>query len=697
MLQTWRLDSPKTTWIFSSTGSIPKCVYWGASLAIDEDLNCLTQVLSRPVTHGTLDTYAPLSLCPQALQGWQGQSGLMLSNETAQTLLPSFQLKTVQQTSTSLSFFCEDTELGLELSFDLVLIGEVLKASTALLNHGTSTIRLDWLSIPVLPIGDAYTQLQDFAGRWCGEFLPQTHEWQMGQWVRQSPEGRTSHGHNPTLLATTPTTNHTQGEALAWHLGWSGGHRAIAEELQDGRRQVQFGLSTPTVLLAPNQTFVTPLLYMTYSNQGTNGVLQQFHQVVRHGIVQFPDPERPRPVHYNCWEAVYFNHDLTTLKTIATQAAELGAERFVLDDGWFKGRLHDRAALGDWTVDITKYPQGLMPLIEHIQQLGMSFGLWVEPEMVNPDSDLYRAHPDWVLGSMQQPLGRNQLVLDLTKAGVLDYLLQVLDELLSTYPIDYLKWDHNRILIGATAQQTEQFYQLLAQLRARHPQVEIESCSSGGGRIDYGVLRYTQRVWLSDSNDALERWRMQQEAALILPPEITGSHVGPRVCHTSGRILPMIFRAWVAASRHMGFEMDPRELDAEEAQTLKAITEWWKANRAWYFKGQLHRLNTYDEAILAEMTVAADQSRFVVFIGQVAVPKQNSTRLLRLSGLAPEAHYRIRLAEPCSTLPKLTRLWASPLARNETITLAGHTLMQAGISYPLAFPAHMTVLEAERV
>lgn len=695
-LQIWRLDGGWVSFVFATTEGVPECVYWGERLA-DQDLTALVQCLKRPVTHGMLDVVGPLSLCPEESRGWQGHNGLSLSSLTGERLLSVFEFERAEQAERSLKFYLKDADLGLALELELrIAAGDVLVARSTLKLTGTTPIKLDYLSAPVLPVPDHCTQLMDFAGRWTGEFQAQQRVWQMGAWLRESPESRTSHGHHPSCFATTANATNTQGEVRAWQLGWSGGHRLIAEEVQDGRRQVQFSMMHAGQVLNQGESFTTAPLYCAYSAQGFNGVLQAYHQFLRSDLIQFPDPKRPRPVHYNCWEAIYLNHDLDSLKTLATQAADLGAERFVLDDGWFKGRNKDNAALGDWVVDTHKYPQGLQPLIDHVQQAGMSFGLWVEPEMVNADSDLYRAHPNWVLGPKQQPTGRTQYVLDLSQDGVLDYLFKAIAALLAEYPIDYLKWDHNRVLTGGTYRQALAFYELVGRLRSAFPQVEIESCASGGGRIDYGVLEYTQRVWLSDSNDALERWRMQHEAALLLTPEITGSHVGPRTCHSSGRVLTMAFRAWVAASRHMGFEMDLRELNPEETATLKQITAWWKANRAWLFTGRLHRLDSYDAALIAEMTVADNGERFVVFAAQMQATARNNVRHLRLTGLEPTAQYRLRSAQPDTLHSNATRIWNSPLRSESGVVLSGQALMQAGLALPVTFPAHMVVLEGEK-
>ncbi len=234
------------------------------------------------------------------------------------------------------------------------------------------------------------------------------------------------------------------------------------------------------------------------------------------------------------------------------------------------------------------------------------------------------------------------MVLDMARPEVRDYLFGCIGKILADHDIEYIKWDHNRVLPAADAGQTRGTYALLDRLRVAYPHVEIESCASGGGRIDFGILQRTQRVWLSDSNDALERLKIQHNAALFLPVCVTGSHVGPRVCHTSGRVLDIRFRAWVAAQRHMGFEMDPRELSAEEADVLRRVTAWWKANRNWMLRGDILRLDAADPAVLAEQHMYED--RFVVFAGKAGTSTQISPRPLRLTGLLPDAMYRIDLA-----------------------------------------------------
>ena len=684
-MQGWRLDTAEQTLVLASVaGGVPEAVYWGPPLPADESIEALVAATRMDLTGGMLDALPPLSLCPQAERSFQGRKGFEIEGPNG-PVYPALELRDVVEEPDHLSIECADR------SGDIVWRATIRAyPDTGVVVLGSEMAVADdhrvlWLAAPVLPASQRAMEMIDYGGRWCGEFQPQRTPWRTGARLRDNPTGRSDHAHFPALLVPEPGATKTDGAVHAWHYGFAGGHRMIAEELPDGRRQVQFGHERSTR---------TAPLYVAFSAKGFNGIGQAFQRHARRHVVRFPDPQQPRPVHYNCWEAVYFRHSLDELKEIATSAANLGAERFVLDDVWFKGRNDDTTSLGDWSIDETKWPNGLMPLIDHVHSLGMSFGLWFEPEMVNEKSDLFRAHPDWVLGTPDQIRGRGQMVLDMTRAEVRDHLFHAIGAILATHPINYVKWDHNRVLPLPDTAQADGLYDLIDRLRTAFPAVEIESCASGGGRIDFGILRRTHRVWLSDSNDALERLRIQHEAAQFLPPEITGSHVGPRHCHTSGRVLPMAFRAWVAAQRHMGFEMDPRELTAEERQTLKQATAWWRSNRHWTFAGDLHRLDAADPAITAEMTVSSDRDRFVLFAGQSATTAQSLQRPLRLAGLDPEDRYALRLAEGVD-VPKMGR-GPNSLRKGETLLASGAFLMQHGVALPIGFPATMFVIEGAK-
>ena len=688
----WRIDAGGQTLALATSGGIPEVIYWGATLPIAEDLPQVAAATRNDLTGGMLDALPALSLSPEPGRAFQGQPGHLLAEADGTPLHPAFRFDRAEQTAGRLSLISRANGLTLTHVIAAQPTG-VLTLQTTL--SADRPIRVHWLAAPVLPAPQT-GQMIDVSGKWIGEFSLIHTDWTPGIRLREARTGRSGHEHPPYLILADHGCTNTQGCALALHYAWSGGHRMVAEELPDGRRQIQFGAPIGAETKVATH-FQTAELIAAVSTTGLNGIGAAFQQDIRDRVVQWPDVKRPRPVHYNCWEAVYFDHTLAALTDIATRAAKLGAERFVLDDGWFGGNLRgrddDTSSLGDWTIHRRKWPDGLHPLINHVHELGMTFGLWFEPEMVNPDSDLFRAHPDWMLGPRDQTTGRHQMVLDLANPDVRDSLFAQVSAILQEYAIDYVKWDHNRPLPVVDIAQTHGIYHLLDRLRITHPGVEIESCASGGGRIDAGILARTHRVWLSDSNDALQRLRIQHDAALFLPAAVTGSHVGPRRCHTSGRILPMAIRAWVAAQRHMGFEMDLRELTVDESATLQKITAWWKANRDWTMTGTLHRLDAADPAVTAEMQIARDGSRFVLFAGQAESSTQVLPRPLRLTGLDPNARYCVTLINP-EDAPRQSR---GPNAlKSGPLTLSGQALMTRGLLLPLAWPATMWVVEGRK-
>ncbi|MEM6461105.1 MAG: alpha-galactosidase [Pseudomonadota bacterium] len=693
MIQCWRLDDRRQTLVLGcQRDRLAEVIYWGPRLPDNEDLSTLFSVHAIDVTGGMLDLNPDLSIAPEATRTFPGQPGLILRAEDGTQLLTKFCLVSAQEEPGNLRLTYSDENNGLVYTAVFRINAQTHVIETQALLKSEQPIHLHWMSAPVMPAPQLSDELIDFAGRWCGEFQLNRTAWSPGMRFRENRTGRTGHEHFPGVIVPCRGATNTHGQAYAFHYGWSGGHKMIAEELPDGRRQIQFG-HAERMEVAPQTRFETAPLYITFSDDGLNGCAVAFQRHLRDVIVQFPNESRARPIHFNCWEAVYFDHDLEKLQSIASRAAELGAERFVLDDGWFGRRDDDTRALSDWEVDPRKYPDGLDPLISHVHSLGMTFGLWFEPEMINPDSDIHRAHPDWALGAEDQILGRNQKALNMALTEVRDFLFDRIATLLGSHAIDYIKWDHNRVLPMPDAAQTRGSYALLDRLREAFPKIEIESCASGGGRIDFGILKRTHRVWLSDSNDALERLSMQHNAALFLPAAVTGSHVGPRRCHTSGRILDMRFRAWVAAQRHMGIEMDPRELTDEEASILSNVIAWWKSNRDWTMHADILRLESADPAVVAEQQIAADGSRFIVFAGKATTSSQIAPRPLRLTRLDPDALYKIAL---------INRDEAGHLSRgtvklkSEAVDLTGTYLMNHGLTLPWSFPETMWVVEGVR-
>ncbi|MFM2042430.1 MAG: hypothetical protein RLY86_1006 [Pseudomonadota bacterium] len=705
-----RLDGRRVTLILALTPEGATVPYWGPMLPPTSDPTALARLLAREEAPGSPAVEATLTLTPQAGTGFPGHPGLIAHrdgrNWAGRALLtavhrPGPGRVAVESTETAHGYTLVQ---HLHLDPD----GDVLTAQTEIRNTGDSPLVLDWLAACTLPVPPWLTLIRDFTGTWAGEFRDQAQERRIGTWMRENRRGRTSHDAFPLLLLESAAVTETAGEVMALHLGWSGNHRTLVDSLSDGRAQVQAGeLFLPGEMrLEPAAVYRTPVLYATVAGAGREAgrgaIARAFQAHVRARPEHARLRAKPRPVHYNTWEAVYFDHDPAVLLDLAERAAAVGVERFVLDDGWFPARRSDRAGLGDWIVDRTIYLDGLGPLAEKVRSLGMEFGLWVEPEMVNPDSDLYRAHPDWVLATPPAPQlsFRNQLVLDFGRAEVRDHLFARIDALLREYPIAYLKWDMNRDLShpgGAdgrpgTHAHVRGLYEVLARLRSRHPGVEIESCASGGGRADLGVLALTDRVWTSDSNDALDRLWIQRGLSTLLPAEVTGAHVGPTDCHITGRRLSMALRVATALFGHMGVEADLRALADEETAELAAGIALHKRHRALIHGGELHRLDT-PAAENAFAIIAPDGGEALVSHTRIREPGTYLPGRLRLSGLDPAARYRVTLVWP-GVLKTLSPVVAD---LRHGLVADGALLMQAGLQLPRTWPQTAMILHLVRL
>jgi alpha-galactosidase len=480
------------------------------------------------------------------------------------------------------------------------------------------------------------------------------------------------------------------GAAYGAQLAWSGNHAQCIEWLDDGQYQWQMGewLAPGEMLLAPGESRHSPDMLATCSRHGTNGVAQNIHAAIR-AAMDWPEGRmKPRPVHLNTWEGFYFDHDINALKQLSDAASEIGIERYVLDDGWFHGRHDDTSSLGDWWPDAGKYPDGLAPLADHVTALGMEFGLWVEPEMINPDSALYRAHPEWALQIAGRPLltARNQLVLDMSQPGVSDYLFDHIAALLDSLPIAYLKWDHNRDLTtaGATPRyrtQVEATYALLARLRAAFPHVEIEACAGGGGRIDAGIIRHTHRFWTSDCIDAVSRVAIQRGFLQFMPPEIMGSHVGTSPAHSTGRSQSMTFRAGVALSGHLGVELDARQVTGEDRATLAHWIGLYKQLRDQLHYGQLW-LGAADDHLVWQAHGSAEELLLLVY--RLDPSSQRHLPAIRLDMLDPDRHYAItRIDRPDPTVHGFPTAPALDAMRTaDGLELAGDWLRAVGLPMP---------------
>jgi alpha-galactosidase len=636
--------------LLDTTGDDPVVVHWGADPGAAEVDPAL---LAPAVARSMFDEPVRPSLLPQLARGWRGRPAVA-GSRSGRDFSPRFVLTGIDGDESSLTLRMADEQAGLEAEVALVLAPSgLLVVDSTVRNTGDSPYALERADV-VLPVPAQATESLDTTGRWIREKHPQRRPIQQGTWVRSGRHGRTGHDATAVIAAGTAGFGFRRGEVWALHLGWSGDHESYVERTAAGDTVLGAGelLKPGEVVLEPGGAYRAPTVYGAYSSAGLDGVSVRFHEWMR---ARPSHPSTPRPVVLNTWEAVYFDHDLDTLKQLADTAAAVGVERFVLDDGWFKGRRHDRAGLGDWLVDETVWPGGLTPLIDHVKGLGMQFGLWVEPEMINEDSDLAREHPDWISGpGDRMPIEwRHQQVVDLANPAAWQHLLDALDTILTENAIDYLKWDQNRDQlelghdgVASTRAQTLAVYRLFDELRARHPDVEIESCSSGGARVDLGILARTDRVWTSDTNDALERQTIQRWTELLVPPELVGAHVGPTESHSTGRVHDLGFRAITAMFGHFGIEWDIRQASDDDRDRLADAIVVYKAQRELIATGRMVRMDHPDAAMQVTGVVARDRSRALFSIAALATSANEVPVPVRFGGLDPERAYRVELALP---------------------------------------------------
>ncbi len=587
-------------------------------------------------------------LFPLLGKGFFGEPALLAHSET--THFFQFRLEEAQSCERSLALTYRDPDGGLQvrLTYALHAGSGVLQADASLTNGGETVLTVQRLNAITLPLPGWATQIEMAYGSWSNEGHPVTLPLNAGKFERTGRSGRPGFDGGPLMIVTEDEFTESQGHAIGLALAHSGNFTIAAERFGDGRGQIFAAewLQPGEITLEPGASYTTPGALAALSTHGRTELSRRFH---RHARTIAPKTRAHRPVQFNTWEAVYFDVDETTAMRLADEAAMLGAERFVLDDGWFKGRHDDTTSLGDWQVDDEKFPSGLKPLAAHVESLGMELGLWLEPEMVSEDSNLYRRHPDWILSvpGWPRPTGRNQLVLDLSREDVRQYLFDTIDGLLTRLSIGYLKWDCNRDLFPAasagrasTRHQIDGFYDLMDRLRMRHPDLSIESCASGGGRMDFGVLSRVDRFWPSDATDALERVRIQRTASTFFPLETLGAHVGPSPNPWTRRRFSMAFRCFVALFGHFGMELNPAGLSETDRDVLRRAVEVYKHFRPLIIEGRLMRFNS-DEGLDVQAVVAEDESTVLLRVLRVHEPTRPLAAPIRLPGLATDTTWTI--------------------------------------------------------
>ncbi len=684
------LAGETTSMLFASSGGMPSLVHWGAPLG--ETDTRLLGAIERPVPIGGLDVDPPLGLVAETSVGWFGTPGIEGHRDGGRDFAPQFQLISSDVGDKAVVFALHDPAAELSVTIDVVLHPSgVATFASSISNDGATDYTLDACRLS-LPVPAQARELLTVGGRWTNEFGQTRTTWSGNCVTVENRRGKTSHERLGAIFAGTPAFAEHSGEVWGCHIGWSGNFEIVCDAVTDARRSLQLGelLASGEIALAPGQRYDAPIVYAAYSSTGLNAVSSSFHAYLR-GRPQHPST--PRPVLLNIWEAVYFNHDLATLRGLADIAASCGVERFVVDDGWFHSRRNDHAGLGDWWVDTTVWTEGLTPLIDHVRGLGMEFGIWVEPEMVNPDSDLYRAHPEWTLvdDRYSTVLGRNQLVLDLGRPEVVEYLFAHLDALLGDHEIDYVKWDMNRDLVAATShgragvhQQTLGVYGLFDRLRLAHPGVEFETCASGGGRVDFAIFERTDRAWTSDSIDALDRQQIQRGFSLLFPPELMGTHIGSPRAHTTGRSHGLGFRAVAALFGSLGIEWNLLTASDDDRADLAEIVSLHKRLRPLLHHGEVVRIDHPDPTVLVHGVVAADRSQAVFACTRLGSGPSLHTAPIRPMLLDPERTYDV------SSLPVPHQRWG-PARRQpswivEGLRMTGRHLSAIGFSAPVLLP-----------
>ncbi|BDV29928.1 alpha-galactosidase [Microbacterium terricola] len=691
------------------TTGLPCILHWGPSLGAvsADDLALLAAGVRRQAAPGTLDAAWQISILPAESDGWTGRPGLQV--RTADGLhRPRWQTSSARAAADTVVIEAVDTASALTLRWAAAIeTGGVVWVDVELRNGDGPPVELEWLE-PTLPVPTGVTHLTTFDGRWTREKRPVTTPVPAGAVARQSRRGRPGHDAPTAALLTIGEPRWTAGEVWGTHLAWSSDATYRTDRVTDSSTLVGAGelLRPGEIVLQPGETYRAPRAAFVWSAEGLDGFAQRVHAWLR---VRPQHPSSPRPLTLNTWEAVYFDHDPARLLALADTAATVGIERFVLDDGWFQGRRDDSTSLGDWVVDRTVWPDGLEPLADRVHALGMQFGLWFEPEMVSLDSDLARAHPEWLLhdaGHLSHDPSlswRGQYVLNLAHPDAYAHVRDQMSELIAALGIDFIKWDHNRDLVdsvhdgrpGVHAQMLAT-YRLIRELKVGHPGLEIESCSSGGARTDLGILEVTDRVWASDSNDPVERQDIQRWTGLLLPPELVGAHVGPAESHSSGRTTDLSYRMATSLLGSAGFECDIQAFSDDERETAGRFAALYRELRPIIHRGAVSHPELRDPAWRVTMFTAPDAAEAVVVAATVRSLEDARAERLRLPGVDRSRRYRVRVRDEIGAARSAS--WVTPEWFSDGgIELPGSVLADVGLQLPALWPAQAFVLHATAV
>ena len=722
------LRAAGTSLVVEMRRPVPMILHWGADLGDpadgrDEQLRFTAE---PAVLNNAPDQPRVLTVWPTEFDGWSGtaaQSG----NASGYATTPRPELETYDVDipaggvggRIALHFADRVTALRSRLVYDLDRHGvlavrmSVRRDATLDPAGGGTPYTLDGLTA-LLPVPERATELLDFTGKWCRERAPQRRQLGFGTHLRAARRGKPGHDSPYLMAAGTPSFGFGHGEVWATHLAWSGEQRYLAERLPEGAGAFAAVLGAGEVLhsgeiiLADREEYEAPTVYFVWSDAGLDGVTDRLHKRLRG---RAGHPTTPRPLVLNTWEAVYFDHDLARLTRLVDRAAQVGVERVVLDDGWFHRRRQADAGLGDWFVDRTVWPDGLGPFADLVRARGMQFGLWFEPEMINLDSELATRHPDWILGPRAGlgPSSRRQYVLDIARPEAYEYLLARIDALVREYAVDYLKWDHNRDLLEAVSReaggdrpsvhrQTVALYRLLDELRRRHPKLEIETCSAGGGRVDLGILDRTDRIWASDCNDPVERAQIERWTRALVPPELIGSHLGSARAHTTSRTTDLSFRLATSLTAHAGIEQDLTAVGDDELAVIAAWSGLYRELRPLLHTGRVVNADLADDATALYGIVAADGSRALYTWVRFATSAAGQSGRIRFPGLDATASYRVAVREELGAAGRHQGQDPEWIARavKGPIELSGAVLARAGVPLPTLSPQQAMLFDIGR-
>jgi alpha-galactosidase len=549
--------------------------------------------------------------------------------------------------------------IGINLHYTIYRDLDVMTRSVSFENLGSEDVEIQKCMSMSIDFHQSDWDLLHLPGTWARERHIERQSLHQGIQTVSSARGASSHQHNPFVALLSKDVNEEYGDVYGISLVYSGNFQASIEvdPFQTTRLAMGINPFEFTWLLKPGESFQTPEALMVYSSEGLGGMSRTYHKLLRTRVCRGIYRDKTRPILINNWEATYFNFTEKKLKDIADAGKELGIELFVLDDGWFGHRDNDKSSLGDWYVNKKKLPNGLDGLADYLRKKDMQFGLWVEPEMVSPDSDLYRKHPDWCLHvpGRKRTQSRNQLVLDLSREDVCEFLIEMLTKVFNSAKISYVKWDMNRNMteVGSAALPPERqketahrymlgLYRILEKMAERFPQILFESCSGGGGRFDPGMLYYMPQTWTSDDTDAVERLKIQYGTSIVYPAITMGAHVSDVPNHQVGRKTPLLMRSHVAMAANLGFELNIDKLSSKDKLVvIEQIKQYHQIKDLVGFGDLFRLLSPFDGMDAAWMYVSVDREKAVVFFYKTLATPNPPFFRLKLRGLNPEKMYKV--------------------------------------------------------